>query len=169
MSIFVGELLRRFNKVRDDMKKGYREAENAWEGCDGREYVYNDAEEKQYESTVWKYLAVGSILLFLLVIYSHFLELRVVWQGTCIEAVYEVKSNGEEIARYVDADGKLYLYNVSGMDSVHTEDIILLYYLDDIDEAIPKTGWKQWFWYYLIFGCLGSLSIWKICRIYKRS
>ncbi len=150
------------------MKRRTRECEDAWEGFDGRQYEYNEVEERKYESSVWKYLAVGSILLFLIVIFMHTKELYIILQGECIEAVYYIGSDGSEIAKYESPEGKVYRYNISQMNSVHTKDKIMMYYIDNVQEAIPKTKWTLWCMYYMFFGCLGGLSIWRIRKIYKK-
>ncbi len=151
------------------MKKGHRATENAWEGFDGGEYVYNEAADKKYESRIWKYLAGASGLLMLLIILMHVKELIIVSQGTCIEAAYYKASDGVEIATYIDENEKQYRYDISGMDAVHSENSVRLYYLDDIFNAVPKTEWMLWCKYYLFFGCLGGLSLWRIRKIYGKA
>ncbi len=150
------------------MKKHYREAQDAWEGFDGGEYVYNEKAEKRYESSVWRFLAGAAILMLCFVIFMQAKELVIITTGNRIEAAYSESLNGAETAKYVDTNGKIHLYDVTGLNSVHTEEEIILYYVENIDEAIPKTSWKQWIVYYSFFAVVGGISIWRLRKIYKK-
>ena len=59
------------------------------------------------------------------------------------------------------------MYDVSGMSAVHEDSQIQLYYLENIQDAIPKTKWQQWALYYGFFGILLGISVWRIVKVYK--
>ncbi len=150
------------------MKKRYRESEDAWEGFDGREVVYNEKEEKRYESTVWKYLLGLAIIVLIIVVLKHIGEIQLYSQGHCIEAVYVKYENGSEVARYVDADNKLHIFDITGMNSVHDREMVKLYYEENMRDAKPLTRWTEWALYYTFFGLMLLISIWRLRKVYKR-
>lgn len=150
------------------MARRGRECENAWDGFDTSETVYNEKEEKRYEGTIWKYLAMLALVLLALIIYMHVKELNIINNGVCIVASYDVDSFGNEIVRYCDENNKLYMYDVSGMSASHEDAQIRLYYLENIQDAIPKTKWQLWIMYYSFFGLLLGVCIWRLGKVYKK-
>ncbi len=150
------------------MKKQYRESEDAWEGFDGREVVYNEKEEKKYESTVWKYLLGVAIIMLLIVVFKHVEEIRLYTKGHCIEAVYMKNGNGTEVARYINEDNRLQIFDITGMNAVHDGERVKLYYMENINTATPMTRWTEWALYYIFFGVLLCVSLWRIFRVYKK-
>lgn len=149
------------------MARRWRECEDAWDGFDTQATVYNEKEEKQYEGTVWKYLGIAALVVLALVIYMHSKELHIIHNGTCIVASYKVDSLGKEIVRYYDENNRLYIYDVSGMSAMHGETEIRLYYLENIQEAVPQTKWWLWAMYYGFFAALLSVCVWRLYKIYK--
>lgn len=149
-------------------RNSWRENENAWDGFDTRASVYNEKEEKRYEGTIWKYLAMVALVLLGLIIYIHSKELHIINKGKSITASYSVDSKGNEIVKYCDENDKLYLYNISGLSVEHDENLIQLYYLDNVKDAIPKTKWQLWLMYYLVFGTMLSISVWRLRKVYKK-
>lgn len=91
-------------------------------------------------------------------------ERNIIRQGNAIVCDYYVETDGDEIARYYDDAGKLYTFNVTTMSAVHTQDSITMFYMSDIEQAIPETSLKGWLFYYLFFGMLGGISLWRIIK-----
>ena len=146
------------------MKLQKIESRNAWDGFDGTDYEYDEKAEKKYDGAIWKYLLGAAIFMLFLTSMSLMKEQKIIRNGTSIICDYYVEADGDEIARYYDADNKLYTFNVTTMNATHTEDSITMYYLSDINSAIPKTNIGQWLFYYSLFGILGTVSIWRILK-----
>lgn len=141
---------------------------DAWDGFDRGEYVYNESSEKKYHSTLWKVLAGVFLLTLLVLTVSLVKELTLVFYGQKIEADYYVDSNGRAKAGYYDADRNFYAYDFTGMEAVHDEDSITLYYTDNIRKAVLRTPWWYWARRYTFFLVLAGFSIWRIYKIYHK-
>ena len=146
------------------MKQQKIESRNAWDGFDRTDYEYDEKAEKKYDGAIWKYLLGVAICMLFLVSMSLVKEQNIIINGTSIICDYYVEADGDEIARYYDADDKLYTFNVTSMNVVHTVDSITMYYLSDIDSSIPQTPIRDWLLYYSFFGSLGIVSIWRIVK-----
>lgn len=144
-----------------------RECEEAWGGFDGQATVYDPKEERSYESLVWKYVMGIALIALVAVIYIHSKELNIINKGTCIEASYEQDEYGNEFAWYTDDKNRYYKYDVSGLNVVHEEKSIELYYVNDVRDAIPRSKWQLWAVYYTFFGTLLGISVWRIIKAYK--
>lgn len=149
------------------MAKRGRECEDAWGGFDGQETVYDPKEERSYESLVWKYIIGIALIALAAVIFLHSKEMKIINNGTCIVASYELDDYGNEVAWYTDEANRHYKYNVSGLSAAHDDAEIKLYYTDNIRDAIPKTKWQLWTGYYAFFGILLGVSLWRIIKVYK--
>lgn len=150
------------------MRNRSAESTNAWDGCGAGENVYNEKEDKRYQSSIWKYLLGVAIFMLAFVIFNHAKELNVIWNGTAIEADYYIDDLGRPMARYYDENEKLYMYQISASRAVHGEDTITMYYFDTPHDAIFKSTWTSWAWYYVIFGVIFAISLWRIIVIYKQ-
>lgn len=146
------------------MKQQKIESRNEWDGFDSTKYEYDEKIEKKYDGAIWKYLLGATIFMLLLVSMSLIKELNIIRNGSAIECDYYIEADGDEIARFYDMDNELYTFNVTSMNAVHTADSIIMYYLSDIDEAVPQTSIKGWLFYYFFFGALGTVSIWRIMK-----
>lgn len=146
------------------MRQQKLDSRNAWDGFDGTNYEYDEKVEKKYDGAIWKYLLGAAIFILFLTTISMIKEQNIIRNGTAILCDYYVENDGDEIARFYDADGKLHTFNVTTMSAVHTEESITMYYMDVIDDAVPKTSIKGWLFYYLFFGSIGAISIWRIIK-----
>lgn len=144
------------------MKLQKIESRNAWDGFDGTDYEYDEKAEKKYDGAIWKYLLGAAIFMLFLTSMSLVKEQNIIRKGTSIICDYYVEADGDEIARYYDVDNILYTFNVTSMNTVHTQDSITMYYLSDLNSAIPQTSIMNWLFYYSFFGALGAVSIWRI-------
>ncbi len=146
------------------MKQQKIESRNAWDGFDGTEYEYDEKAEKKYDGAIWKYLLGVGIVVFALSLWAHVRELQVIKNGTAIECEYYVEDKKkEEIAHYHDtANNRDYIFNVTMMNAVHTEETITMYYVDDINNAVPRTAVTTWMFYYAFFGTMIAISMWRI-------
>lgn len=150
------------------MRNYSAEATNAWDGCGTGENIYNEKEDKHYQSSIWKFLLGLGAFMLAFVIFNHAKELNVIWNGTSIEASYYTDSTGRATARYYDENDKLYTYQISASRAVHGKDTITMYYLDTPGNAIYESTWTSWSLYYLVFGTIFAISLWRIIVIYKK-
>lgn len=144
------------------MKVQKIESRNMWDGFDDSEFAYDEKAEKRYDGAIWKYLLGVAVVLFAITLWSHVQETYVVKNGIAIECAYYVDNNGAELARYYDESNQLHMFDVSNMNAVHTDDSITMYYADNIDNAVSKANTIIWVAYYLFFGTLGTICIWRI-------
>lgn len=150
------------------MRTRSAEAANPWDGCGTGENVYNEKEDKRYQSSIWKYLFGVAALMLAFVIFNHGRELNVIWNGTSIEAEYYLGDSGRPMARYYDENGQLYIYQISATRAVHGENTITMYYTDTPRDAIFASTWISWAGYYVFFGVILAISLWRIIIIYKK-
>lgn len=128
--------------------------------------VETEQQEKSYEARIWWALWCVALTVLIYTVWHQYREFDLVHNGQCIEAEYHVY-NGNELARYRDENNGYHSYNVSGMDAIHGEQTILLYYKDNIAHAEPHRHPRVWLFSYVLFvpifvGC--SLRLRKIYR-----
>lgn len=150
------------------MRQRESEYSNMWDGFDKAEYHYDEKKEKRYQSSIWKYLFALASIMLILTSYKFIEELNFIINGSSFVASYDVDNDGAEIVRYFDEDKNFYMFNVTGLNAVHEETTIKMYYLDDMNEAVPRTVWWLWFFYYAFFGIIFGISLWKIILIYRK-
>ncbi|MCM1100043.1 MAG: hypothetical protein NC079_04730 [Clostridium sp.] len=134
-------------------------------------YQYMDMETEQesksFEARVWWIFWIIALVVLLYTAYHHWRVSDLVHNGRCIEAEYSVY-NGKELARYRDENNILYSYDLSGLNAIHGEDTVLLYYKDFVSTAEPRRAFTVWLWPYLFSTASLILFSWVLYRIYHR-
>lgn len=119
-------------------------------------------EKKKYGLIrLWVILAVISFMILVSIAFGHTNELTLRLWGHRIEAEYTEKGNHRE-ARYVDEQGTLHTYDLSGYFPVHDGDRITLYYTNNLEEVTPENSMVSWLLYYLFFGAVFGFCMWQI-------
>lgn len=131
--------------------------------------VETEKHSKSYAARIWWALWAVAFVVLVYTAWTHVREFYLVKTGDCIVANYSVY-NGEEIAHYRDeATNSYYTYYLSGMDAVHEEDTVKLYYKNGhIDDAEPHRDVMLWVKNYVIFGIAIILLSLKIKSIYSQ-
>lgn len=129
------------------------------------DHFETEQDEKSFAARIWWVLWIVALLALAYSIYHHTRSFNLVHNGTCIEAEYYVY-NGEEIARYTDENNRHYSYNLSGLDAIHEENTVKLYYIDRIQLAEPRRDPKIWIFSYLGFGAAIVFCSYKLVKIY---
>ena len=139
---------------------------NPWDGYDGTDHVYDEKKEKRYQSRIW--LVAGGVLLCILIsmMVKCAGEIRLFVCGRRIEAEYS-EQGGRRLAEYRDENGHLRIMDISGYLPARNGNHITLYYMEEEAEAVPFISPVAWAVYYLIFGALFALCIWRVRRIYR--
>lgn len=138
---------------------------NSWEGFDGSQIVYDDAKEKKYQRTIWLVLAVIAGLIFISLLVKHTNEFSMKTKGNYIDAEY-YEYNQHHLARYCDQDGVIHNYELDSYTPVLDGETVRLYYKENIDKAVPANTWYYWTRYYIFFGVMLGISLWRLIRIY---
>ena len=86
-------------------------------------------------------------------------------KGNYIDAEY-YEYNQHRLARYCDQDGVIHNYELDSYTPVLNGEIVRLYYKDNIDKAVPANTWYYWTRYYIFFGVMLGISLWRLIRIY---
>ena len=132
---------------------------DSWDGFDAKQYVYDEHKEKNWRTGIWKILFCLMALIILYIITNHIDEIRLVKEGTMIEAEYDAKNS---VALYWDENGSLHTYNLSSYYPAHEGDMVRLYYTDSINYARPRNTLSSRIFHYCFFGGLLALSVWRI-------
>ena len=135
------------------------------EGYDGKNYVYDEKQEKRYESRIWVGIAVCMILVLLRAASWHIEEIYMVHNWQVVEAEYNQKA---QFAYYEDENGKSYQSSVEGFLPDFDGDTIKLYYETNIQNAEPVNSLSFWFGAYALCGGILAFCAWRIARIYKK-
>lgn len=127
-----------------------------------------EQDERSYEARIWWVFWIIAVVVIAYTIWHQYRNYDLVHNGTCIEAEYMLY-NGEEIARYRDETGRIVAsYNLGGLNAIHDEDTVLLYYKDNINFAEPERELKSWLYAYVIFIPVLIGTTWKLITIYKK-
>lgn len=132
---------------------------DSWDGFDSKQYVYDEHKEKGWRTGIWKVLACLSALVIIYIISNHVDEIRMVKNAEMIEAEYDAERG---TARYVDDNGMLHTYNLSSYFPAHEEGMVRLYYIGSLNYARPRNSLASRLFYYLLFGGLFAICIWRI-------
>ena len=132
---------------------------DSWDGFDAKQYVYDEHKEKKWRTGIWKILFCLMALIILYIITNHIDEIRLVKEGTMIEAEYDAKKS---FAQDRDENGSLHIYNLSSYYPEHEGDMVRLYYTDSINYARPRNTLSSRIFHYCFFGGLLALSVWRI-------
>lgn len=128
--------------------------------------VQTEKDARSYAATIWWILWAVCFVIMLYTVWMQISEYRLVHNGKSIVAEYSLYK-GVERATYYDEENHYHSYDLSGLGAAHGEDTIVLYYMDDINLAQPRIGFKTWLRTYAIFGVgLVLLSI-RLLFIYK--
>lgn len=119
---------------------------------------------KRFLNSIWLVLAVVSFMTLIGVVFGHMEELGAVQWGASIEADY-YEENGKVYAEYYDENNVQHVYNLTAYDPIHEGDKITLYYTKSIDEATPRNTVTSYLLYYLIFGAIFAVSMWKLHQL----
>lgn len=130
--------------------------------------VETDRQERSYEARIWWALWGIALLALIYTVYHQFREYDLIHNGQCIEAEY-FTHNGQERARYYDENGGYHGYNLSGMDAVHGEHTVLLYYKTNLSAAEPRLHPRVWIIAYILFVPLLAGASFRLYRIYHKS
>ena len=129
--------------------------------------VETEKDEQSFEARIWWAFWIIALIVIAYTVYHQCRNYDMMHNGTCIEAEYFVY-NGQEIARYRDDTGNIVSFNLSGLNAVHDEDTIKLYYKDRINFAEPQRETMVWVKSYVIFGLGLLFCSWKLKKIYSR-
>lgn len=132
---------------------------------------YNNIEmeqdDKSFDARIWWVFWIVALVVILYTVYHHSRSWDLVHNGNCIEAEYFVY-NGQEMARYYDESNRYYSYNLSGLDPIHEENTIKLYYKDNLRLAEPRRNPKIWIFSYLGFGAGFAFCSYTLVKIYRQ-
>lgn len=129
--------------------------------------VESEKDEQSYEARIWWVFWIVAVVVIAYTAYLQYLNYDLVHNGQCIEAEYYVYNN-QELARYKDENGMLVNKSLEGLNAIHGEDTVLLYYKDYMSLAEPKRETSAWLYSYLIFIPMLAGTTWKLITIYKR-
>jgi len=123
-------------------------------------------DQRSYDARIWWALWAIALLVLIFTVWHTVRQRDLIRNGNCIEADYYTY-NGQELARYIDPEGRIYSFNVSGLSTVHLENTVLLYYKDQISLAEPQINPKLFLACYIGFGLALVLISCKLVKIYK--
>ncbi len=130
--------------------------------------VETDRQERSYEARIWWAFWGIALIALIYTVFHQFREYDLTHNGQCIEAEY-FTYNGQERARYYDENGGYHSYNLSGMDSVHGEHTILLYYKTNLSAAEPHIHPRVWIISYVLFVPLLAGASFRLYKIYCKN
>lgn len=113
--------------------------------------VPTEKEERSLEARIWWALWGVALVVLLYTAWHQIREYDLIHNGQSFEAEYEVYK-GMELARYYDENNHYHSYNIGGLDAVHGENTITMYYKHDIARAQPRVNPRLWIFSYVFFG-----------------
>lgn len=119
---------------------------------------------KRMLNTLWIILMVVSFVTLIGTLFGHMQELGAVQWGHSIVADYK-EEGGRVYAEYYDESGQQYLYNLAGHDPIVDGDKVTLYYTTSLKEVTPKNTLSSYLGYYVVFGALFGVSMYKIRKM----
>lgn len=137
---------------------------DSWDGFDSQAHIYDEKKDKKWNSGIWKLIACLSALMLIYIFYNQMKEILLIKQGICIDAEYD---ETKMLARYIDEDGQLYMYNLNAYDPEVKDGHVKLYYRYNIHAAKPKSDVLSIIKDYAFFAILFGVSAWRIWKIYK--
>lgn len=123
---------------------------------------------KRMLNSLWIVLAVVSFTMFIGTAFGHMNELGMVQWGNSIVADY-YEEGIYAYAEYTDEDGVLHKYNLSGHTPILDGDKVTLYYTTSLDDVTPRNTLTSFLIYYLVFGALFGVSMWRIRKMAEPS
>ena len=115
-------------------------------------------------NSLWVVLVVVSFVTLVGTLFGQMNELSAVQWGQSFVADY-YEEGSFAYAEYTDANGVMHKFNLTGHSPVHDGDKVTMYYISDIDEATPQNTVTSFLGYYIVFGALFMLSMWKLRSI----
>ncbi|MBQ2936267.1 MAG: hypothetical protein IJD96_08555 [Lachnospiraceae bacterium] len=115
-------------------------------------------------NTLWVVVMVVSFVTLIGTLFGHMEELGAVQWGASIVADYK-EEGGRVYAEYYDENGQQYLYNLAGHDPIVDGDKVTLYYTTSLSEATPRNTLGSYIGYYVVFGALFGVSLWKLRKM----
>ncbi len=129
--------------------------------------VESEKSHKSYQARIWWALWGVAIVVLIYTAWTQIRELHLMHSGNKIVARYYTYS-GAELVEYEDpVTHRIYSYNVSGLETVHGDDTITMYYWTDISTAAAQRDPMIYVKAYLFFGIAFVLISIRIRRIYK--
>ena len=120
--------------------------------------------QKNARGGIWVITAILSFLLFAVYVFNHVNEIGIKKLGHEIAAQYR-EDGGKITAVYTDEAGEVHTYDLSGYDPAHDGESVTLYYLVNVDEARPANTLVSWLKYYVLFGLVFAVSLWRLKKI----
>lgn len=119
---------------------------------------------KRILNTMWVVVMVVSFVTLIGTLFGHMEELGAVQWGASIVADYK-EEGGRVYAEYYDENGQQYLFNLAGHDPIVDGDKVTLYYTSGLQNATPRNTLSSYLGYYVVFGALFGISLWKLRRM----
>lgn len=122
--------------------------------------------KQKYINTIWLIVAVVSFFVLVGTAFGHMNEISLKQWGHSFEADY-IEDGINVYAEYYDENQQLHTFNLNGHSPVHNGNKITMYYATNIDEATPENTLSSQLGYYIVFGALFAVSMWKIRKVAK--
>lgn len=129
-----------------------------------REEAPKGSKMTKYINTIWLVAAVISFFLLIGTAFGHMDEISLKQLAHSLEADY-IDDGTNRYAEYYDENNELHTYNLNSHSPIHNGDKITLYYAANIDEAVPENTALSWLFYYISYGGMFALSMWKVRKI----
>lgn len=126
-----------------------------------KEEIQKVSKKTKYINTLWLAAAVMSFFLLIGTAFGHMEEISLKQLAHSLEADY-IDDGNNRYAEYYDENHELHRYNLNSHSPIHSGDKITLYYAANIDEAVPENTVLSWLAYYIIYGSVFALSMWKV-------
>lgn len=149
--------------------KGYedmasREVYSDWEGFDGCQKHYDDKKEKHYQAKIWWCLGVIGVGILISIMVRQVKDLVITQTYQCVEAEY-FGNTGDRV-HYFTEEGVELFYVLPGHSVKEKDGKVLLYYEEDMRYATAIDTFEAWLPYYIFFGVMSAISIWRLWRVY---
>lgn len=141
-----------------------REASNEWDGFDSQVEHYDEKEEKRYQSRIWWCLALIGCSIILITVFRQVKEAYMARTYQVVEAEYV--ADKPYLVKYTATDGIKRYYQLPEHSVRMKDGKVLLYYENDDTQAFAIGTFKSWILYYIFFGSMTGLSVYKLIRIY---
>ena len=130
-------------------------------------HVETAREKRSLEARIWWTFFGISLLVLCYTVFHQVKEYRLVHYGNSFEAEYQVYQ-GRELATYYDENNHYYHYDISGMDAIHGENTVTMYYTDDMYRAQPHMHPRMWIFPYALFGVMFLVCSLRLRKIYSK-
>ncbi|MCM1100174.1 MAG: hypothetical protein NC079_00505 [Clostridium sp.] len=131
----------------------------AWDGFDRQTHIYDERAEKSRQTRVWVVLTCVMVFMLLFLIFDQVKESRLMRTGNKLEAIYDAD---RQHARFRIDGSEYHIVDLSGYYPVREGDKVWLYYYEDPDRSRPQNTLASKVFYYVFFGSLLGICIWRI-------